>query len=244
MQRSSFYSLYFLFVALIALTFGCEKEVIERPEPNAGSIQAIRTEVDLSVLEIETRKISREQGMTLVWWVPVEYWQASFAQNPLLTANQAKEAIEALKSYMTIVVLDGELNVFGEVTYRSESKVRAVIQIKDENGTSYSPLSEGSISSYTQRFLSMAKPTFTEAFGQMGQNTYIFVFPARDRTGQRIADPKKEGTFSVVLGNKELKWRLPLGSLLPPKICPVDGEKMNGAWKYCPWHGDKLLENR
>ena len=35
--------------------------------------------------------------------------------------------------------------------------------------------------------------------------------------------------------------QVPLGALLPPKACPVDGEHWSGAYRYCPRHG-KLLE--
>ena len=76
--------------------------------------------------------------------------------------------------------------------------------------------------------------------GPMGQNVHFYAFSATDNAGNRIADARKEETFSVTLTGREYKWRLPLGSLLPPKKCPLDGEILNGAYKYCPWHGAKL----
>ena len=76
--------------------------------------------------------------------------------------------------------------------------------------------------------------------GPMGQNMHVFLFPAKDKKGQDIAAAKREGFFSVKLDKREFKWRLPLGSLLRQKVCSVDGEKLNGAWKFCPWHGTEL----
>jgi len=54
----------------------------------------------------------------------------------------------------------------------------------------------------------------------------------------------QEGGFSVDLEGKAYTWRLPLGALLTRKTCPVDGEKLSGAWKFCPWHGKTLEASR
>jgi len=80
--------------------------------------------------------------------------------------------------------------------------------------------------------------------GPTGQNTHFFLFPAKNEKGQKIAEAKKEGTFSVELNEREFSWRLPLSSLLPPKICPTCGEKLSGAYKFCPWDGSKLPETK
>jgi hypothetical protein len=48
----------------------------------------------------------------------------------------------------------------------------------------------------------------------------------------------------VKMGEKEFHWRLPLGSLLPPKICPKCGETFSGAYKFCPWDGSTLVEKK
>lgn len=88
----------------------------------------------------------------------------------------------------------------------------------------------------------MMKPLFANMLGPMGQNMVFFLFPSNNKEGQKIADSKKEGSFSVEMGEREFRWRLPLGSLLPPKICPTCGEKLSGAYKFCPWDGTKLPE--
>ena len=45
--------------------------------------------------------------------------------------------------------------------------------------------------------------------GAMGQHMEILVFPSVDKAGQPIADPKKDGSLTVHLGDLALRYRLP-----------------------------------
>ena len=202
---------------------------------------AKENKVDINALVQETQKIKQiSDEMTLIWWIPDEYWRASFEQDPNITAAQTEEFIKILHPYMVIVAVDGNIGTLGGVTYKPETSIRNSIQITDSQGTHYRPLSDEKINADTKNFLSMMKPVFANMLGPMGQNMHFFLFPSKNKEGQDIAVAKREGAFSVKLGKREFKWRLPLGSLLPPKICPVDGEKLSGAWKFCPWHGVEL----
>ena len=197
--------------------------------------------VDINALVQETQKMSDTSGeMTLIWWIPEEFWRASFEQDPNMTAAQTEEFVKILRPYMLIVAVDGNIGSFGGVTYKSETTIRDSIQVIDSQGTRYRPLNNENIDADTKNFLSMMKPVFVNMLGPIGQNMHFFLFPARNTMGQNIAVAKSEGAFSVKLDKRVFKWRLPLGSLLPTKICPVDGEKLSGAWKFCPWHGAEL----
>ena len=197
--------------------------------------------VDINALVQETQKMSQSADeMKMIWWIPEEFWRVSFEQDPNMTAAQAEQFIKVLRPYMVIVVVDGKIGAIGGVTYKPQITIQNSIQIVDREGTHYRPLSDEKIDADTKNFLSMMKPVFVNMLGPMGQNMHFFLFPSKNKKGQNIAVAKKEGTFSVKLDKREFKWRLPLGSLLPPKVCPVDGEKMSGAWKFCPWHGVEL----
>lgn len=178
--------------------------------------------------------------MTMVWWIPEEFWQVSFEQNPNITEAQAELYINFLRPYVLIVVADGKVGSFGGFIYKSEAFIRNSIRIIDSQGISYGPLDNAKINFGTKNFLSMIKPVFIKMLGPMGPNMHFFLFPSNSKTDQSIAVAKSDGFFSVNLGEREYKWRLPLGSLVPPKICPVDGEEMSGGWKFCPWHGVEL----
>jgi hypothetical protein len=193
--------------------------------------------VDTDALTKETMKNSQEADeITLVWWIPEEYWGAIFAQD--------EEFMRVLRPYTIIVVANGKMDVFGGIAYESEATIQAGIKVKDSEGTRYLPISEDAIDADTKNLLSMLEPTFVNMLGPTGQNTHFFLFPAKNEKGQKIAEAKKEGTFSVELNEREFSWRLPLSSLLPPKICPTCGEKLSGAYKFCPWDGSKLPETK
>lgn len=197
--------------------------------------------VDLNALTNETQKMSQSANeMTLIWWVPEEFWRVSFEQDPNMTPSQIETFLKVLRPYMLIVAADGKMGTFGGVTYKPKETIQNSIQVIDSEGTHYRPLSDEKIDADTKNFLSMMKPVFVNMLGPMGQNMHFFLFPPKNKKGEDIAAAKREGTFSVQLDKREFKWRLPLGSLLPPKVCPVDGEEVNGAWKYCPWHGVEL----
>ena len=206
-----------------------------------GTSLAQEAEIDLNALTQETQKMwQKADELTFVWWIPEEYWQVSFAQDRSVSEAQAEEFINILRPYTLIAVIDGKLGPFGGMTYSKESDIRASVRLRDSQGTLYRPLSEDKIDADTKSFLSMIKPLLVNLIGPMGQNMHFILFPANSKKGQKIANAKKEGSFSVILGERELRWRLPLGSLLPPKICPKCNEKCSGAWKFCPWCGTEL----
>jgi hypothetical protein len=206
---------------------------------NSSFAQDIK--IDINAIVQETQRTSRSADeMTLIWWIPEDFWQVSFEQNPDTTAAQIEKFMKVLRPYMVIVAVDGKIGSFGGVTYKSESTIRNSIQLIDNQKNNYRPLSNEKVNADIKNFLSMMKPVLANMLGPMGQNMHFFLFPPKNKAGQEIADAKKEGTFSVKLDKREFKWRLPLGSVLAPKICPEDGEKLSGAWKFCPWHGVEL----
>ena len=199
------------------------------------------TGTDVNALVQETQKMSKSADeMTIVWWIPEEFWQISFSQSPNMTPEQAEEFVTVLRPYMIIVAIDGTIGSYGGVTYKPEQTVRESIRLIDKRGTSYPPLNDDQIDAGAKDLLATMKPDFENMLGPMGKNMHFILFPSKNKRGREIVTATKEGHFSVNFGGREFKWRLPLGSLLPLKTCPIDGEKLNGAWKFCPWHGKKL----
>lgn len=197
--------------------------------------------VNIEVLIRETQRLSLEADrIMIVWWIPDEFWEAALSQNGSLTKEQIEEFIALVRPYTLVAASDGKQGKFGATAYKSEDDVRKSLQFIDSTGTSHRPLNIHEADAEIRGLLSLMKPILANSIGSAGENMHFFLFPASNKMGKKIAEAKKEGSFTVKLGSTEFKWRLPLGSLLPPKACPVDGEQLDGSWKFCPWHGNKL----
>ena len=181
-----------------------------------------------------------QRQMTLVWWIPPQFWRASFQANPKMTPAQINDFMKTVKPYTVFAVVKGSFGSFGGMTYESEDALRGELVLVDRDGQEYRPLNDANIGADMQNFLGIMKPMFANMMGAMGKNFDFFVFPALGKDGRPIADAEKEGQFSVRVGPESFKWRLPLGCFLAPKLCPKCGEKLSGAYKFCPFDGTLL----
>jgi len=149
-----------------------------------------------------------------------------------------------LRDYSDGWIFQVPLSEYEGVTFVSEQTLRDSVVLVDGAGNEYRSLPPLDVGPDARNLLAMLQPMLANMMGPMGQNLHFLVFPGLDDAGRRIADASAEGQFAVRVGDEEFRWRLPLGSLLPPKFCPVDGERLNGAWKFCPWHGVELQKQK
>jgi hypothetical protein len=197
--------------------------------------------VDLAQLVRETQQQSGEaRNLAFVWWIPVEFWQVSLSANGALTPQQIERFSKVVSAYFIVAAVDGTIGPMGGAEFSSESDLRARIRLVDAKGRSYAPIADDKISPDMRNFTQIMRPMLTNLMGSFGASIRFFMFPARDAEGREIANARADGSFDVMIGDRRFHWRLPLGSLMEPKVCPEDGEVLNGAWSYCPWHGTKL----
>jgi hypothetical protein len=208
------------------------------------AVAASETQVDINALTQETQKMSdNPDEMTLIWWIPVEFWAETFKRDPMVNEAQAKDFINVLKPYTVISVVDGKMGAFGGVTYKARADIRSKIRIEDSDGGIHRPLSLEKVDADTRNFLSMMKPVMINMLGPMGQNMHFFVFPGKNEQDEEIAAAREEGSFSISLGDRKFRWKLPLETLFPEKTCAKCGEKCSGVWNFCPWCGTELPED-
>ncbi len=204
---------------------------------------AQETQIDIAALLSQIQLTDpRADVMNMAMWMPEQFWQATFSQESNITQTEIEQRLDVFRPYILVAVVAGKLGPFGAPNFDSLATVLNKTRLVDDEHTVYEPMIRSTLSPDMQGFLTVFTPMLTQMLGPMGEAMVLVVFPARDQDGVMIADATKEGSFQVNVGDSEFKWRLPLGAVLPPKVCPVDGEKMNGAWKYCPWHGVELKE--
>ncbi|HKV26414.1 MAG TPA: hypothetical protein VJN93_17590 [Candidatus Acidoferrum sp.] len=178
----------------------------------------------------------------LVWWVPAEFWEQSAIEQGS-SPQKARETFAALRQYTVVIVLAGKIGL-GNINWYSQSEILSGTSLRDADGQLYKPISD--ISPDAQGLSSIIKPVMANILGPAGQNLQILFFASRNAKGVAIADPTREGSFSVLLDGlgssapSVYEWRLPLTSMTPPRFCPVGSERMEASWKFCPWHGTKL----
>ena len=64
---------------------------------------------------------------------------------------------------------------------------------------------EDEVDADVKNLLSMIKPVIVNMLGPLGQNMHFLLFPAKNKSGRNIAEAKKEGAFSVKLGEREFR---------------------------------------
>jgi hypothetical protein len=208
----------------------------------AAPAVAAEQKVQITDLIRETQQQSKNtERLTLVWWMPLEFWQASLAVSGMqMSPEKTEEFLAIVRPYLIVAVADGKMSPLGSATFVSEEVLRSGIKVVDSVGRSYLPIPDDKISADMKQLTHAMRPIFANLIGAMGENIRFFMFSSRDADGKEIASATSTRSFDIQLGERRFHWRLPLGSVLPLKVCPEDGEAMNGAWSFCPWHGAKL----
>ena len=202
-------------------------------------------DINLPDLTRETQRMSQKpDAVTLVWWIPEEFWAGCMNQNTNATPAQARTLLRIVRPYTIVAVVDGAIGLFGGVTYKSENWIRGNTRLVDDQGKSYVPMTEDEIDGDLKNMLQMTKPVMANMLGPMGQNVHFLLFPGTGENGAQIACAKEKGHFTVQLADREFQWRLPLDSLLAAKFCTPCQRDGKGSWTYCPWCGQSLAQKR
>ena len=187
----------------------------------------------------ETQQSSNEsQQLTLVWWIPAEFWEVSLAGNANVPAATAEEIRTVFRDYQVFALLRAKTGIAGlsGVSTRADLLNNARFEI---GGKAIAPLDSDKIPPGVQTMLGAMRPMLANMLGQLGQSMELVVYPAI-ADGHRLNDPLKSGTFQFALYDQTFHWRLPLASLLPKKVDPKSKEEFPGNYDYNPYTGGKL----
>lgn len=195
----------------------------------------------ISAIIKETQKTHNDADtFVLAWWIPYQFWEESFRDNPRITDAQKQDFLKTLQDYTVMAVVDAKKGGLAVFSYVAAEEVLKTAKLTVSDGTTFSALSETDLAPGARNLISIMKPVFANLMGQFGQNVLFVVFPAKGADGDKLIDPYKEGQLSFVENGHSFSWRLPLGSLLPAETCPKCGEVLPGNYKFCPYDGTKL----
>jgi hypothetical protein len=187
----------------------------------------------------ETQQSSNEsQQLTLVWWIPEEFWDLSLAGNANVPAAAADQIRTAFRDYQVFALLRARTGIAGlsEVSTRADLLNNARLEI---GGKTIAALDPDKVPPGVQTMLGAMRPMLANMLGQLGQSMELVVYPAMANE-HRMNDPLKPGTFQFTLYDQTFHWRTPLASLLPKKIDPKSKEEFPGNYEYNPYTGGKL----
>ena len=197
----------------------------------------------LNELNRETQKQgSRASRVTLVWWVPPEFWRAALSASGTVPADKVEQAVAAISDVNVFIVVDGKIGAFGSMTFEPQAELEKNLSVMDSSGKAIAAVPDAKQPGATKNMLAMMKPLVSNMLGEFGKNISFFVFEGKNKDGTRRVDPTKAGMLTAKLGEEEFRWRLPLGSLLPAKVCPKCGETFPGNYGFCPFDATPLRD--
>ena len=226
-----------LLIGMLSLT--CNALAIERKPLK---------EVDINALTDQTQVMGGDaNSIDLVWWIPVEFWEASLRQTEDMPEVQITQMLAVFRNYAVLGVVQADISPFGAFRFFDKDTVMEGLQVQaiDTSGKAHK-ISHTEPSDPDMRLLlDLMRPILTQAMGNLGENFYFFPLPAFDDEGNRVPSPYEKGELHVTLQRGEktvnLEIELPVDSLFVPRICP-NGKPAHVSWVYCPWSGKKLKQ--
>jgi hypothetical protein len=179
--------------------------------------------------------------ITMAMWMPDEFWRTTIQNSGRMTDKAIADYIAVMHPYTLVAVLDAQKGITA-FRFTDMGTLINEVTIEDSHGTTYNPLPPDSVAEDIRNLIQMMRPLLTNTMGTMGQHMEILVFPSVDKAGHLIADPKSDGSLTVHLANIALRYRLPLGSILPPSLDPQTGESFPGSYHFNPYTGSKLVQ--
>ena len=215
--------------------------MMETPAVHAAESAPADFKIKIDQLMSDTQKTSSSTDtVDLVWWIPPQFWASVLADNADVPDKTRAEIEEIFAKYTVVAAVKGSIGNFGVDKFASDDELRAQLRLVDPHGNSYAPIAADKLDSRLVVLIQVLKPLMASVVGQMGTNLNFYAFPAKTQDGKPVADPFGAGKLAVKLGSEEYAFRLPLGSLLPPRHDPASREVFPGSYRYNPYTGAAL----
>jgi hypothetical protein len=205
---------------------------------------AVATGADVGPLLRETQfSRSENKNFLIIWWIPDEFWELSLKDNPATPAPVQKEILDAVHHYLVFAVVEGTIGALGQIEAVPKEAVLAKMSVTVVEHV-LKPIPDDNLDEGAKNLFQAMKPFISSAAGKIGQSMEFVLFEGFDTKGKRYVDPRKKGSLSAKLGEREFTWRLPLGALMPPKYDADSGEEFPGNYDFSPFSGAKLSTDK
>jgi hypothetical protein len=208
-------------------------ETAPTPGPNAVDLSALARDLTLNR--------NADGRITMALWMPDEFWRATFQNSGRMTDRAITDYIAVVHPYTLVAVVDAQQGITA-FRYTDPETLLNEVTLEDSHGAAYNALAPDSVSEEIRNLIQIMRPLLSSMLGALGQHMEFLVFPSADKAGRPIADPKSDGSLTVHLTNIALRYRLPLGSVLPPSMDPKTGESFPGSYHFNPYTGSKLVQ--
>jgi hypothetical protein len=181
-----------------------------------------------------------DDRLTIVLWLPTEFWRASMEGEGKVAPKDIDRFLKELNPYVLVAVADGTSGIAGSVTFADPDVLKSSVTIEDARGNLLSALADNDVSPGVRNLVQIMRPIFGNMLGALGSHLAVLVFKGVDKAGHHTVEATRDGKFTVHVGTETMRYRLPLGSLLPPGIDPTTGESFPGNYHFNPFTGEKL----
>jgi hypothetical protein len=208
----------------------------------AGLLLAPASPVFAGVAEIlrDTQRTTQANGdITMVMWMPQQFWEEAMKGNPALTNEGRAQVLAPLTDYALFGVMRAKVGGAGISDIQPKAELLKNLKL-EVNGKAVEPLAPESVAPGAQMLLSTLKPAMTAMGGPALQGMEFVVFPAKAADGKPLIDALQAGSVQVSLYEQTYRFRTPLGSLLPAKVDAKTGEEFPGNYSFNPFTGEKL----
>jgi hypothetical protein len=186
----------------------------------------------------ETQRITIEDNqISMIWWLPLEFWSETIRGNPDLNAEARSELVSMMADYTVIALMRASPGAQGLEKIQPKAELLKNTRVEFD-GKVLQPVADDKVAPTANLVLAQLKPVLAQASGAVGEALEFLVYPAK--VDGKAIDAGMAGKLSVTFYGKAQNWRLPLGSVLPPKTDKATGEIFPGNFEFNPFTGKKI----
>lgn len=215
---------------------------------SAAPVSAARlkdpSQVESAQLTRDLQKmVNASRQLSLVWWIPQEFWQVSLAKDKTLNEAGRDQMLNVMASVDVVAVVQTDVSAMGSFDFYPRAEVEAGLQLThvapDGRRTRLKTIEpKGDV----QLLLAQLKPVLQGAMGNLGANMHFFTYPRGK--GARVLDPTVKGQLEFAMkvrsgSTQQVQIETPINALFEPRLCP-DGREAHVSWNFCPWDGSRL----